>query len=120
MDATTWDRGFLWRFRAIPLRVIDGDTFVALVDNGYSHRHEAHIRLSGWSAPELRDPGGEDARQKLVMALTTIDIALPWSLRIVSKQKQTVVVEQRSLERYVSDVWVVRPDGTMDDVVTLL
>lgn len=53
----------MWDYRAALIRVIDGDTLVLLIDQGFGGRQEEHIRLLGVSAPELRQPGGVEARQ---------------------------------------------------------
>ncbi len=118
LSAWDFDKASLWRYRALALRVIDGDTLTVLADSGYYGRHEVHIRLAGFSAPELREVGGTAARRALADVLTTAD-AVPWPLRVISRQRETVVSEVRSFERYVADVLIVR-DGVLVDVTTLL
>lgn len=117
MDVTSFDRGSLWRFRGWPQRIIDGDTFVAMIDTGFSGRHEGHIRIADLLAPELHQSGGPEAQALLATAL--ISGPREWSLRIVTRQRETVVSEVRSFERWVADVWVVR-DGRLVDVKELL
>lgn len=107
MTTDEFDQSSLWRFRARPLRVIDGDTLVVLCDTGFRGRHEAHVRLAGYNAPESRDPGGADARRALDAAVFDRGgVAVDWPLRVVTMQRETVVSEVRSFERYVADVYV--------------
>lgn len=117
VSALFFDRGFLWRYRATPLRVIDGDTFVALVDCGFFGRHEAHIRVADLNAPERGHPG-------YLAAQLALQNALPdrphWPLRIISHQRETIVAEIRSFERYVATVLVVGADDSLVDVREML
>lgn len=117
MTPDGFDRTHLWRFRAQALRIIDGDTFVALVDSGFYGRHEVHIRIADLNAPEMSQPGGADARIRLVTALGWLTTG--WPLRIVTQQRETVVSEVRSFERYVATVYVMDA-GNLVDVRTLL
>ncbi len=58
-----------YRYRATVLRVIDGDTIVALVDLGFHTSREIHLRLDGYDAPEIRGPEkvlGKKATQVLL------------------------------------------------------
>lgn len=120
-SAEAFDRAHLWRFRAKPLRVIDGDTLVVLCDTGFRGRHEAHVRLGGHSAPEMREPGGEDARRALDAAVFDRGgVELDWPLRVVTAQRETVVSEVRSFERYVGDVYVVSRGDRLVNVVDVM
>lgn len=83
-----------YRYRAIALRVIDGDTFVADVDLGFHTHVHQHIRLHGYNAPELRTPDGPGARARLQAALAGEPLVL-----------QTYR-DVQSFERWVADVWV--------------
>ena len=114
MTPEEFDRGFLWRYRAKLLRVVDGDTMIVLADTGFMGRHEVRIRLHDVWAPELKAEGGEAAKQRLTKVL--LDAMRPendgprpeWYLRIVSLQKERVVAETTSFERFVADVFVVQ------------
>lgn len=117
MSGEAWDRERLWRYRARPIRVIDGDTIVVEADTGFYGRHEVHIRIADLNAPELNEPGGEEAAIRLRQA---IDSPSEWSLRVVTRQRETVVSEVRSFERYVGDVLVVGDAGGWVDVKGLL
>lgn len=103
INVETWDRVFLWHFRASLLRVIDGDTIVVNTDNGFYGRHEAHIRLQNVYARELSAYGGKADRDKLIRVLSGLPDG--WNLRIVTVQKVTIVSETTSFERYVADVF---------------
>lgn len=116
MMVNEFDRAYLWRFRALPLRVIDGDTFVALVDCGFYGRHEVHIRIADLDAPELSQPGGTEARLRLMNA---IGWQTGWPLRVVTQQRETIVSEVRSFERYVATVYVMEANDLVN-VRTLL
>jgi endonuclease YncB( thermonuclease family) len=112
MNVTEWDREHLWRFRAKPIRVIDGDTMVVLCDTGFSGRHEAHIRIAGLLAPEWNEPGGMEATGKLRSVMNGLIPSWEWPLRIISRQKETVVSEVRSFERFVADIYIL--DGMQE------
>lgn len=118
-DVERWDRAHLYRFRAYPWRVVDGDTFVALPDVGFDGAAFPHIRLLDYSAPEKYATGGLDAMERIDVALH-LNTAVKWPLRIESKLRETVVEGVKTFARYVATVWVVRPDGTMVDIRTIL
>lgn len=120
MNAAQWDREHLWRFRAKPVRVIDGDTFVALCDTGFSGRHEAHIRIADLLAPERTNPGGPSATFRLIGVMNTLIPSWEWPLRIVSRQRETVISEVRSFERFVADVYVLNSMLELVDVKELV
>lgn len=110
-----FDRALLWRFRARVVRVIDGDTVVILADTGFYGRHEVTLRLADVWAPELGSPEGELARNRLTDLLTVNPTG--WNLRVVTRQKATVIAEQQSFARYVGDLFVVQPEtGRLIDV----
>ncbi len=108
MNTVDWDRCFLWHYRATLIRVIDGDTFVALVDTGFSGRFEAHIRIADLDTPEMTEPGWADATAALEHALrhgTSFARGL-WPLRIITRQKETIIAEERTFTRFVADVYI--------------
>lgn len=52
-----------WTVPADVVRVIDGDTLVCNLDLGWGlWRMGAHVRLARCNAPELKAPGGTEAR----------------------------------------------------------
>lgn len=117
MIAEAFDRSFLWRFRGKPLRIIDGDSLVVECDTGFYGRHEVHIRIADLNAPELNEPGGLEAKTRLERA---IGWQSGWPLRVVTRQRETVVSEVRSFERYVADLFVMAAGGELVNVRTLL
>jgi len=52
-------------YRAVVLRVVDGDTVHAEIDLGLETCRRVKLRLLGVYAPELREPGGPEARDYL-------------------------------------------------------
>lgn len=81
-------------YRALVPRVIDGDTFVALVDLGFYASILVHVRLHGVDAPELRSAAGPAAKAFLVDLI---------------EGKQLVLAsfhDDRSFERWVCDCWL--------------
>lgn len=51
----------MYEYRCKVLRVVDGDTVVALVDLGFAMRIEEKFRLGGIDAPELFSGDNRDA-----------------------------------------------------------
>jgi len=43
-----------WTFRAVPLRIVDGDTLRCLIDLGFWLRNTVQLRLIGIDTPEPR------------------------------------------------------------------
>ncbi|MGE0545337.1 MAG: hypothetical protein AB7R89_34695 [Dehalococcoidia bacterium] len=113
---TAWDfdRQYLWHCRAQPLHVTDGDTVRLLVDTGFGGRHEVALRLAGYSAPERYEAGGAEATAALARAIATGVGA--WPLRVATLQRETVISEVRSFERYVGHLWIAMPDGGLVNV----
>lgn len=120
-EAEAFDRAYLWHFRAKPVRVIDGDTFVVLADCGFSIRHETTIRLHNVYAPELH---GKDAiagaRWKDALSAIFDRLSGEWPLRVVTVQLKTKVAEDVTFIRYVSDVHIVNDDGSLSNLAELL
>lgn len=108
----------LWHYRANVLRVIDGDTVVVLADTGFHGRHEVHVRIADLNAPELSEPGGQEARLELTTALGWLTTG--WPLRVATRRKETVMGEVQSFERYVADLYVLDPGGNLVNVRTVL
>lgn len=116
-----WDRDHLFRMRARPLETTDGDTFWAMCEHPHWSRGEVSIRIRGFDAPELDEPGGVEARERLARVFGTWRGGRGhWPLRIVSVQRVRVVAETKSFDRYVCDVLVVQPDGSLTDLRELL
>lgn len=106
-DRESFDRGLLWRYRAQLLSIHDGDTVTLLADTGFRGRHEVKLRIAHIWAPELSMEGGELAMLRLTDILALRDWTQRWNLRVVTHQRETVVAEITSFERYVGDLYVV-------------
>lgn len=95
----------VYRYRAICVRVKDGDTYVLQIDVGFYMTVTLPVRLHGWNTPELDTIPGKDAKQaaeRLLFAPHMGEIK-PVPLVIESYKGQ------RTFERWVCDVWL--PDG---------
>jgi endonuclease YncB( thermonuclease family) len=56
----------MYEYNAVVTDVHDGDTITVNLDLGVgTWHHDFHVRLIGGNAQELKDPGGEEARQNL-------------------------------------------------------
>jgi hypothetical protein len=121
MNVAEWDREFLFRFRAKPLEITDGDTFWALCEHPHHSRAEVSIRIRDLWAREMNQPGGPEdaARLAAAMGMPRFWSRKEWPLRIISLQKVTVVTETKSFDRYVCDVFV-DVNGVGIDVKRLL
>jgi len=53
----------LWYYRAKIIRVIDGDTCIALIDCGFNSIKMERLRLEGVDAPELRPRRGTNVEK---------------------------------------------------------
>lgn len=118
MKAEEFDTG-IWDYRATLRRIKDADTLVLLVDCGFRGRHEPSVRLARCDAPERGTPAGDAAFAFLVDLL--IDGHIPgWGLRVRTAQRETVVEEVTSFERWVAEVWTVAPNGEMTNIADAL
>jgi len=120
VNAAEFDRNHLWHYRARMPEIVDGDSTRLLTDNGYYIRAEPNIRIADLFAPEAWQPGGRDATERLRRALHDYTSARRWPLRVISRQRETVVSEVKSFDRYVSDIFVVMPDEELVNVRELI
>lgn len=111
MKIEEFDAG-IWDYRATLRRIKDADTLVVLVDTGFRGRHEPAVRLVRCDAPERGTPAGK-AAFNFVYDLLHESLPPVWGLRIRTVQRETVVEEVTSFERWVAEVWLVEADGTM-------
>ena len=89
-----------YQYKAELIRAIDGDTFEFDVDLGFSVHHHTMVRLKGFFAPELNEPGGENAR-------LAAEGFLKVSNRIIIITSKTKVGgDIQSFARWVADVYV--------------
>jgi micrococcal nuclease len=80
-------------YRATSKRIVDGDTFVAVVDLGFGASIELKVRLHGVNSPERNTVAGKDATLFLERTLTGRDLLLK------------SYKDARSFERWVCDVY---------------
>ncbi|MDQ3693171.1 MAG: hypothetical protein M3464_06050 [Chloroflexota bacterium] len=113
MDVETFDRARLWHFRARLESVRDCDTIETLADTGYGGRHQAAIRLAGINSPENGTPEGDAATAWMVDTLSRWPISHAWPLRVVSLQRERVVSEVRSFERFVGSIYLIAVNGQL-------
>lgn len=62
----------LYRYKAEVIRVVDGDTFEALIDVGFAIKIAASVRIVGIDAPELKGDNkeaGQEAKEALARLL---------------------------------------------------
>lgn len=89
--------GPAYTYSARVLAVHDGDTFTVRVDLGFRAGLDLELRIADVDAPELRHPGGREARAYLA-ALTA------GALVTVTTHKTRAGADVRSFVRYVADV----------------
>lgn len=111
-NAEAFDRTYLWHFRAELLGIHDGDTVTVLADTGYRGRHEVRLRIANIWAPELSMAGGALATRRLTDILALRDHTERWNLRVITQQRERVVTEVTSFERYVGDLYVAETTTT--------
>lgn len=79
---------FPWRFRAKPIRAIDGDTIEVLVDHGFRHFSTQRIRLKDINCHEVNSPFPElreaafQAKAATERWLNNVDKSVEWPLTI--------------------------------------
>jgi len=76
------------------IRIIDGDTFQARVALDFHVSVDVRIRVRAYFAPELRQPGGPEAKQYLM------DLLVGKRLTLRSYK------DHMTFERWVCDVWI--------------
>jgi endonuclease YncB( thermonuclease family) len=98
-----------WVYRAKPVRVVDGDTIVLLVDNGFRNREEHSFRLLGVDTPEIfSGPAEERARGAEAKTETARWLAKAIELGGVGEEWPLVIRTQKdkqTFNRYIAEVW---------------
>lgn len=77
----------MYEYRALILRVVDGDTVHADVDLGFDAHQRMTLRLAGINAPEMGTPEGVAAKQWLADALLGAH-AGPLTIRTVKDRRE--------------------------------
>jgi endonuclease YncB( thermonuclease family) len=62
--------------------IIDGDTFAVNPQWQWGGQSSAHVRPTGYDAPELHEPGGQAAKNKLSGLILGRDVELRTAHRI--------------------------------------
>lgn len=95
-----------YRYRAVLVRVIDGDTLEVDIDLGlYTWQRRQSIRLANVWAAELRTDAG-DALAARVAAWLPVGSQL-----VIETQKSRKQDDVRSFTRWVADAWIAGTDG---------
>lgn len=102
-------------FRAYCETVIDGDTYALIIDLGLNKYAYEMIRLKGYDAPETYHPSspaekalGMKAKERCKKLIEGKPVEI------------TTYKDRMTLGRYVADVRLVKKDGTMTDIGTIL
>ncbi len=111
----------LWLTRARLVRVIDGDTMIMESDMGRDIRHVATLRLRGVDSPELGTPEGWEAKRAAMhwfaAAIGTTDARWTCYVRTFLIQGRFEEYTQRSIARYVADVYNLAGESLADALV---
>jgi len=93
-----------YRYTALCQRVIDGDTFMAVVDLGFYVQALIRVRVHGLNCPEVRKPWHKaDPESPGYKAAQFAHRTLVESLDTILLQSYK---DERSFERWVCDVWI--------------
>lgn len=94
----------MFDYRAAPVRVVDGDSLVLLIDVGMGARVEEEIRLLDVSAPERHQPGGPESRDFVTAWLGQLP-ARKWPLHVETVPNTSLEpLERRTFVRYLATV----------------
>jgi len=87
----------LYTYKAIVERVVDGDTLIVKIDQGFDYRTRHYLRLRGIDCPELNVPEGRKSKAFVEKQL--------------SSSPEIVMASSRDDKygRYLADVWI--PQG---------
>lgn len=94
----------IYEYEATLIRVVDGDTVWVALDLGLDVTIHVSLRLVGIDAPELRNPGGQEARTFLTRLLPTGVRAL----RVMTTKDR-----REKYGRYLARILLPLSDGTM-------
>lgn len=88
-------------YRAALVRAIDGDTYVMSVDLGFYVSARLTIRLRDVDCPELRSPGGPEAKAYAQGLMSYADTVLLRSYK-----------DRQTFARWIADLWIIDESGT--------
>lgn len=94
----------LYTFKASLIRVVDGDTIIAAIDQGFGVWTEQRLRLRGIDAPELKTLAGKKAKQ-------FVEKCLKATAFIVVKTYKT-----DKYDRYLADIFYLPREEDRDKV----
>lgn len=106
MGSSTAHPDGTWTFDVLSAEAIDGDTARVTADLGFGAAFRFDLRLEDVSAPELREPGGHEAKDAFHLLLQTRPL-------IVTTHRTVSGGEVRSFAR-----WLGRLTGFIDDEFT--
>lgn len=82
----------------------DGDTYRLMIDVGFEEASFPWLRLKGWNAPELSQPGGTDALNAAENLLR--DAAGGPGLWVRTFKRPGYEDMKKSFARYIADIYV--------------
>jgi O-phosphoseryl-tRNA(Cys) synthetase len=109
----------MWDYRAALVEVHDGDTIVALIDQGLSGRQEEALRLLDVWAPELADPGGAETTEFVRGWFASVEARRRWPLEVwtVPTTRKVEPTERRTLTRYEAIVLNIATRASLNEAV---
>lgn len=96
-----------WTFDVLSADAIDGDTARVTADLGFGAAFRFDLRLEDVSAPELREPGGHEAKE-------AFNVLLQMRPLIVTTHRTVSGGEVRSFARWLGRIGVPFEDGFAD------
>lgn len=95
----------MFDYRASLVRIVDGDSAVIQLDQGFGGRQDEEVRLLGVSAPERYTPGGPECRQ-FVEQWMAGRAARRWPLYVTTVPNTSLEpTERRTFIRYLATVF---------------
>lgn len=107
----------LWHYRAYIVRVIDGDTVVALIDKGFENIKREKLRLAGVDAPEVRPKRGTEEERTAEKAAAKIATD---RVRELIEGKQVVIRTYKTgkFGRWLADIYLPgEPGRTINELL---
>lgn len=109
----------MWEYRATPINVVDGDTFDATVDLGFSVSLNMRLRLLGIDTPE---PNGDTRDAGIAAQVFTND----WLMQHADQNGHiliTTIADRRqrdkrdSFGRYLAMVWNIAKSANLNEAL---